>query len=293
MVPMHASTRRQAFITQEPWMLFLAGVFSLVHLGLRPLHMIPEASYDPTGRVTETNNTRTGGISGGIVVAIGIFAWNEERAIAAALNSLFQQTLFAGLSRRNTRCQLICVTNGCTDQTPVIADQIFSYQESHHPYASAFTCQIARIEQRGKLNAWNRFVHCLSAKEAHCLFMMDADILLHRSDTLWNMFIALEKHPESTVAVDRPRKDILFKTHKSIRDWFSIGASRMTGAADSQLCAQLYCIRTDTARKIYLPKDLSACEDGFLKALVCTDNLTHELCPERIHLTEHAEHTFE
>ena len=48
----------------------------------------------------------------------------------------------------------------------------------------------------------------------------------------------------------------------------------MTGSASAQLCGQLYCIRAEVARNIYLPKDLCACDDGFIKALVCTDFLT-------------------
>ena len=60
--------------------------------------------------------------------------------------------------------------------------------------------------------------------------------------------------------------------------------SEMTRAAHGQLCAQLYCIRAEVARNIYLPKDLAACEDGFIKALVCTDFLTHEVKPERVRL---------
>ena len=59
------------------------------------------------------------------------------------------------------------------------------------------------------------------------------------------------------------------------------------------MCGQLYCIRTEIARGIYLPKDLAACDDGFIKTLVCTDFLTRPTEPRRIRLAEAAEHTFE
>jgi hypothetical protein len=52
-------------------------------------------------------------------------------------------------------------------------------------------------------------------------------------------------------------------------------------------------MRAEVARKIYLPKDLPACEDGFIKQLVCTDFLTHEVWPERIRVADEAEHIFE
>ena len=67
----------------------------------------------------------------------------------------------------------------------------------------------------------------------------------------------------------------------------------MTQAAEAQLCGQLYCIRSAIARRIYLPRDLAACEDGFIKAIVCTDFLTQESVTGRILQANEASHTFE
>ena len=64
-------------------------------------------------------------------------------------------------------------------------------------------------------------------------------------------------------------------------------------SAQAQLCGQLYCIRAEVARNIYLPKNLGSCEDGFIKTLVCTDFLTQPVAPERMRAAEEAEHTFE
>jgi len=72
-----------------------------------------------------------------------------------------------------------------------------------------------------------------------------------------------------------------------------MAAAEVTSSAQAQLCAQLYCIRAEVARNIYLPKDLFACEDGFIKQIVCTDFLTEEVFPGRIRLAEGAQHTFE
>jgi hypothetical protein len=123
--------------------------------------------------------------------------------------------------------------------------------------------------------------------------MMDADILLHKPETIWRMLQRLETDPQANVVVDQPRKDIAFKRRKSFRERLSLAAARTTLAGEAQLCAQLYGIRAETARNIYLPKDLAACEDGFIKALVCTDFLTHEIWPQRLVAAEGAEHTFE
>ena len=227
------------------------------------------------------------------LLSIGIFAWNEERAIATTLQSLFQQTVFRELSERNARCEVVCLTNGCTDSTPVLARQVFAIQQRKHSFARSFVTRVVEIPQRGKVNAWNQYIHGFSAREAGYLVMMDADILIHRPATLWNLVRALETNPEAAIAVDRPCKDILFKPGRSVRDWLSLAVSQITLSSPAQLCAQLYCMRSSSARDIYLPKDLPACEDGFIKSLVCTENLSRTARPERIAVARDAAHTFE
>lgn len=226
-------------------------------------------------------------------MSIGIIAWNEEQGIGAMLDSLFQQSLFARLGQLGQRCEIICVTNGCTDRTPEVVAEIFQKQCREHPDAASFSCRVMNVAQRGKINAWNRFVHSFSAREAKYLFLMDADILMQPRETLWNMVATLQRNAEATVSVDIPRKDIQFKRRKSLWERISLSASRMSGSARAQLCGQLYCIRAEVARNIYLPKDLCACDDGFIKALVCTDFLMHQVWPWRIVAAPGAEHTFE
>ena len=226
-------------------------------------------------------------------VSIGIIAWNEEAGIGAMLESVFRQTLFAELVRRGKHCEILCVTNGCTDRTPEVVAEIFSRQSREHPDAANFSCRVINVTQRGKINAWNQFVHAFSARDAKYLFLMDADISIHPRETLWNMVETLEKNREASVSVDLPCKDIASKQRKTFWDRVSLGASQMTGSASAQLCGQLYCIRSEVARNIYLPRDLCACDDGFIKALVCTDSLTHQVWPWRIVAAPNAAHTFE
>jgi glycosyltransferase involved in cell wall biosynthesis len=227
------------------------------------------------------------------LVSIGIIAWNEEQGIGAMLESVFQQSLFAELIKRGRRCEIICVTNGCTDRTPEVVAGIFARKSWEHPDAAGFSCRVINVSARGKINAWNKFVHSFSARDAKYLFLMDADILIHPRGTLWNMVTTLETNFEASVSVDLPRKDISFKQRKTFWDRMSLGASQMTGSASGQLCGQLYCVRTEVARNIYLPRDLCACDDGFIKALVCTDFLMHQAWPWRIVAAANAAHTFE
>ena len=227
------------------------------------------------------------------LVSIGIIAWNEEQGIGAMLDSVFQQSLFAELGKRGLRCEIICVTNGCTDRTPQVVAEIFTRQSREHPNAENFSCRVMNVSDRGKINAWNRFVHSFSARDAKYMFLMDADILIHPRETLWNMVATLEHNRDASVSVDLPCKDISFKRRKTFWERLSLGASHMTGSVSAQLCGQLYCIRAEVARNIYLPKDLCACDDGFIKALVCTDFLMHQVWPWRIVAAADAAHTFE
>lgn len=230
---------------------------------------------------------------GEVCVSIGIFAWNEEKAIATTLDSLFQQSFFSKLRARGERAEVVCVLNGCTDKTAAIATKVFERHTREHAAAGSFSTRVADLVERGKMNAWNQFVHCLSSRDVRVFIMMDADIVIHRPNTVWNMFQILEQDEQAAVAVDLPCKDILVQHNRSLRNSISGRMTQMTQAAEAQLCGQLYAIRARTARQIYLPLDLGACEDGFLKAMVCTELLTHEVRPARIRLAPDAEHTFE
>src|SRR5438046_912625 len=134
-------------------------------------------------------------------VSLGLFAWNEERGIASALESLFRQTLFRELARRRYACEVICVSNGCTDRTAAVAAETFAEQNRLIPFPDYIIARVVDLSQRGKLNAWNQFVHCHSAKEARYLFMMDADILLNQRETLWNMLQTLEREGQAQISV--------------------------------------------------------------------------------------------
>lgn len=228
-----------------------------------------------------------------VLVSIGILAWNEEKGISSTLHSLFEQSLFAELERRGSSCEILCMINGCTDRTPEIAEQIFAQQAAQHPQRNSFTGRVENLKEQGKQNAWNEFVHRRSATESQFLIVMDADISIHRKETLWNLIVALQKDPQLSVAATLPCKDIAFKSRTAIKERLSLSMSQMTQAAQGQLCAQLYCIRAPIARNLYLPRDLGACEDGFIKAVACTDFFTHEIMPRRVQIVSQAEHTFE
>ena len=227
----------------------------------------------------------------GSYISVGILVWNEEKAIRTALESLLQQSCFERLAEQNLKCEIICVTNGCTDRTPTAASEVFAQRAASHRGISS--ARVVDVPERSKLNAWNLFVHQLSAKEAAYLFLMDGDIVLHHPDTLWNMYMALENDPMAVISAGDHLKDIEFKPNKSLWDRISLATSRMTEMCDAQFSGQLYCIKAPVARNMYLPKDLVACEDGFLKVIACTYFLTRQPCDSRILETDNASHIFQ
>ena len=228
-----------------------------------------------------------------VCLSVGIMAWNEQDSLPRTLDSLFRQTVFARLAARGQRCEVICLANGCKDNTVGVAAEVFTRMERGHPDRAGLSARAVDIPQPGRNNAWNRFVHELSAPESRFICLMDADIIFFNPDTLYNLVAALEADPEAAVATGRQFKNILFRKNKSLRDRLSLATSDMTGTIAGRFSGQNYCLRAEVARRLYLPRDLGATDDGFLKAIICTDFLAHPPEARRIALAPDAGHIFE
>jgi glycosyltransferase involved in cell wall biosynthesis len=225
-------------------------------------------------------------------ISIAVRAWNEEAVIRRTLESLFDQSLFEELSARGERCEVLCIPNGCADRTAEIAAAVFAEQPHSNPFSGAFACSVRTIREAGRNHTWNAFVHDLSHPETEFLFLMDSDIRFNRRETLFNMYRALLQHAKASIASDQPVKDVSLKLVKSWRDRISLATSEMNGAIQGRMTGQLYCIRAEIARRLYLPKELGI-DDGFIKAIVCTDFFSKKLNPDRIVLAKDASHVYE
>jgi glycosyltransferase involved in cell wall biosynthesis len=228
-----------------------------------------------------------------VVLSIGIMAWNEETAIVPMLASLFEQTIFAHLAARGERCEVVCLANGCTDQTVAVADRIFARVAREHPARRGLTARVADITQPGRNNAWNRFVHEFAARETRFICLMDADIVFNRPDTIELVLRALERDPQLGGASDTPVKNVADRARPTLRERLSLATSAMTGTIDGRLNGMLYCLRADVARNLYLPRDVLANDDGFFKAAICTHFFQTPLDPRRVVSVREATHLYE
>jgi hypothetical protein len=227
-----------------------------------------------------------------VCFSLGIVAWNEEASIRQALESLFQQSVFQKLALRRERCEVFCLANGCTDGTVALAGELFQQLTRNHPYGQVVTTRVVDIPEAGRNNAWNRFVHEFSAPEARFIYLMDADIVFHHRDTLYNLLATLEWDPRACVSSGRQHKSIEFKQRKSFWDRISLATSSMTGTLEGCFSGQLYCMRAGIARNLYLPRDLGATDDGFFKAAICTNFFNEKMDVRRVVRAPNAAHVY-
>jgi hypothetical protein len=151
---------------------------------------------------------------------------------------------------------------------------------------------VESLPEPGKSRTWNRFVHELADPAAGVLVFMDGDITLVGAATLRLLVETLAAHPEAHASVDVILKDIAFKQDPTAREKMSLAASELTRSGPPKLAGSLYAVRGTVVRGIWMPVGLLV-EDGFLKAMLCTDNFTAPDTPERLVRADGAAHTFE
>jgi glycosyltransferase involved in cell wall biosynthesis len=221
-------------------------------------------------------------------VSIGILAWNEEEAIGFTLQSLLKQSLFGALSK-SLLVEVICVPNGCADDTAGVATRVFEQFRSVEEFLDL---RVENLNTPGKVNAWNIYVHDLSDPSADIVFLMDADINIRHPDTLMNMIKVVEQQDHVLAVTDEPIKHIRFKEKKSFCDRLSLAINSSNQAVPGQLTGQLYCVRGELIRQILMPRGLLA-EDGFVKYMVATRLYTEKVDNSRMQRAESASHVFE
>lgn len=222
-------------------------------------------------------------------ISIGIFAHNEEARIGATLASLGSQDLIATAAREGWKIEVVALPNGCRDRTAEVAAAALREAFGAQPRVAA---RVENLAEPGKSRTWNTYVHRLADPSADILICMDGDIRLVGDATLRLMVEALGAEPAAHASVDVILKDLAFKPNLSAREKMSLAASELTRSGPPKLAGSLYAVRGPVARGIWMPAGLLV-EDGYLKAMLCTDGFTRPDQPARLVRAEGAAHTFE
>lgn len=219
--------------------------------------------------------------------SVGILAHNEEHRLPLLLSDVWQQSWLTPEKRGGEPLEIVCVVNGSSDRTAVVARAYFAA----HPLPG-LTAKVVEISRPGKANAWNQYVQHLSEPLADALFLVDADIRLPDADTLLRLASTLKAAPEAVVAVDRPLKTFGAQGADAARVRLSQAAAELAAAGPAKLCGQLYLARSAALRALPMPEGLLV-EDGFVKAMLLTDNFRTSENLARIVKAEGACHLFE
>ena len=216
-----------------------------------------------------------------MIVSIGILAYNEADGIANTIASLLAQSVFHAGACASTvsEWEIIVVPNGCTDQTSDVAAKAFTALLPSVVQANRTHCNIAHsvnvLKEGGKSNAWNRYIHEMSRRDADVIVMIDADIEFGHSDTMLNCLTELRTNSRAKVVVDLPLKDFLKKPKLSWIESISGKSSDIKLDEPVGISGQFYCSSASLLRQIWMPNGLSS-EDGFLKGMVVTDMFRSE-----------------
>jgi glycosyltransferase involved in cell wall biosynthesis len=192
---------------------------------------------------------------------LGLFAHNEERNIQSVLANILNQDLFQDCDLR-----ILVLDNGSNDRTSDLAASL----AKEHPRLSVLT-----LPEAGKSRAWNDFVHHQSRHDADHLIFCDADIELPSPDCLRRLVASLLQDQALHAATSRPVKDIQHTRQKlSLIERIIALAGGTSDDWRTSICGQLYAMPARRAREHHMPIGLPV-EDGFLRAMVLTDHLTH------------------
>ena len=211
--------------------------------------------------------------------------------MGATIRSLFNQSLLKKAGDPTRRVEVVCVPNGCTDNTAQVARQTFAACLAEHP-GSEVTCKVFEVEEAGKCNAWNRYVHDAASEDAEFMFLMDADIWFEDPSTLERMVEALNADSHAQVAVDIPIKHIVNKEKKSSLDKLSLMFTNFSKNGPPMICGQLYCGRSKVFRSIWMPRGITV-DDGFLAKIIWTNQFRSPNDFSRIIRVSGAYHIFE
>lgn len=205
-------------------------------------------------------------------ISIGILAYNESSVIARTIGSALAQSLLVAPPEWVEKIELVCVPNGCTDDTAAVAKRAIEEGMARLPAAASgrATGRVVELARGGKVNAWNEFMSRISDQAADRVIMMDGDIRIDHPDTMLNLIKALDEHPEAVVSTPEFIKHVALKRRKSLLEWLTLLLGATNRARGYGLCGMMYCGRGEFLRRVCFPDGMIG-EDAFLHGLIITD----------------------
>ncbi|MBC7835860.1 MAG: glycosyltransferase family 2 protein [Phycisphaerales bacterium] len=202
-------------------------------------------------------------------LTIGILAYNEELSIGRTIHSITSQTLFQSPPVWLRSIELVCVPNGCKDDTVAVAQRAMN-EMATRAWPIHVTFRVVEIKKGGKTNAWNECVHSIADQNADYLIMSDGDIRVEHPNTMVSMLATLHGAPSAFLSTPRAIKHIAFKERKSLRDRISLRLGELNRARPYGFAGCFYCARGPVLRRIWFPDGMIG-EDAFLNGLILTD----------------------
>lgn len=195
---------------------------------------------------------------------VNIFAHNEEKVIAACINSVLMQSLCS-----EDKLFVTIISNGCSDETENIVKKL-SHDDQR---ISLFS-----IKESGKVNALRTFIesyfsnYCIDG-DSDFIFFMDADVQLSDSTTLSRLMnnllidnslsaVSARCIPESVYTRKKDFVSCLFRIQARMHEVFRPNIFR----------GMLYCVRASVMKRLSFPDNILSddicmeiCLDGHFK----------------------------
>lgn len=223
-------------------------------------------------------------------ISIGIIAWNEAASISRTIESIFEQDILYLESDIISHVQIVCLPNGCTDDTAEQARLAFARFSSNARIPVETI--VHEVSIPSKVNAWNVFVHEASDPSADYLVLLDGDVRINDSQSLRSMILSFQLNSEARIVGARTIKHLASKRSFNPLHHISLGASEIRASMPGCFAGCFYCAKADALRAFRLPNVLIG-EDVFVGAMIITDYFTQPRNVNRIITAPNASVLFE